>query len=155
MTTIMQNVYWFGVVRPALWSKTASITHSLSCLLLGYRTCFEFCDTRVVELCGRIVYYVHNFASQKDEFDLNFWRHIFRLRNWNFTKFRHFEQNIMKFYVFWLKWGLVELKNAEKGSYGVAEGVWNGGLYCRTFQVQGKSPPRGLLSSQFARIKLP
>ena len=32
-----------------------------------------------------------------------------------FTKFRYFEQNIGIFFDFWLKWGLVELKNAEKG----------------------------------------
>ena len=35
----------------------------------------------------------------------------------------HFEENIWKFCNFWLKWGLVELKNAEKGSFGAAEGV--------------------------------
>ena len=54
------------------------------------------------------------FLAQMRLPELDFWP-IFRLRNWKFTKFRHFEQKIGKFCDFLLKWGLVELKNAEKG----------------------------------------
>ena len=54
--------------------------------------------------------------------ELDFWP-ILRLKSCKFSKFRHFEQNMGKFCDFWLKWGLVELKNAKKGSCGAAEGA--------------------------------
>ena len=54
------------------------------------------------------------FLAQMRLPEPDFWA-IFRLWNWKFTKFKHFEQKIGKFCDFWLQWGLVELKNAEKG----------------------------------------
>ena len=67
--------------------------------------------------------YDNNSACRSDFFaqmrlpELDFWP-MFRLRNWKFSKFRHFEQNIGRFCHFWLHRGLVELKNAEKGVVG-------------------------------------
>ena len=40
--------------------------------------------------------------------------HFFNAWNLKSTRFRYFEQNIGTFCDFWLKWGLVELKNVEK-----------------------------------------
>ena len=55
---------------------------------------------------------------------------IFRLKNWKFTQFRH----LMKFLWFFLvKMGVLwNWKMLKRGSCGMAEGAWKGGLLCRT-----------------------